>query len=110
MTGADNALQEPSVYSADLTRALGMGVRTAKTARCQYGFVSAGDVVVLQDLSVVLCKAPIQRDGDAEVRIIAQCAECRRSPPSKRRYALPSLSLSSRVPKIKMMRIIETRR
>ena len=80
MIGADNALQEPSAYSADLTRLLGIGVRTAKTARCQYGFASAGDVVVLQDLSVVLCKAPIQRDGDEEVRIVAQCTERRRSP------------------------------
>ena len=110
MTGADNALQEPSVYSADLTRALGMGVRTAKTARCQYGFVSAGDVVVLQDLSVVLCKAPIQRDGDAEVRIIAQCAERRRSPHQSADMYCPLYLSPLAFQKLKMMRIIRTRR
>ena len=74
----ESQLVEPSMYSPELSQLLGVGARTARKARCLRGFVAAGDVAVLRDSSIVLCKAPIHKEGEPEVHIIAQSAElCR---------------------------------
>ena len=73
-------LQEPSTYSSELSALLGAGVRAARTARCLYGKVTAGDIILLGDSTVALCKAAIHKEGEVEVQLVMQRAErCRRA-------------------------------
>ena len=74
----NNKLQEPSIHSIELSNMLGVGIRTARAAQCLHGIVSAGDVAVLRDSSIVICKAPIHKEGEQQVRLVAQRTErCR---------------------------------
>ena len=77
--GGESFLQEPSAYSAELTAMLGVGTRTARTAMLRHGIVAAGDVVVLRDQTVAIAQAPIHREGQPHVSIIALRTQLRRS-------------------------------
>ena len=73
-------LVEPSTFSKELSTLLGAGVRAARTARCLHGKVVAGDIVLLRDSTVALCKAAIHKEGEVEVQLVMQRAErCRRA-------------------------------
>ena len=77
MLGSRQALQEscliaPIARSPELTAALGVGTSTAQSARLRHGQVTAGDVCVLSDASTVVVKAPILRDGQPDVALVAQ--------------------------------------
>ena len=68
----ESCLIEPIARSPELTAALGVGTSTARRARLQHGPVAAGDVCVLSDSSTVAIKAPIVRDGQPDVSLVAQ--------------------------------------
>lgn len=68
----ESCLIEPIVRSPELTAALGVGTSTARSARLRHGHVAAGDVCVLSDASTVVVKAPILRDGQPDVALVAQ--------------------------------------
>ena len=68
----ESCLTEPIGRSPELTAALGVGAITARSARLRHVKVAAGDVCVLSDTSTVVVKAPILRDGQSDVSVVAQ--------------------------------------
>ena len=77
-TGRESYLEEPAGISKELTALLGRGTRSSRTALLRHGKVSAGDVAVLGDESVVVVQAPIHRDGDTDVCIVGLRTQRRR--------------------------------
>ena len=71
----ESKLIGPTVYSPELSRLLGAGVRTSCSALARHGKVTAGDVAVLQNAQVVIINAPVHKEGEEQVHFIAQLTE-----------------------------------